>query len=150
MNTGIYLVEPSVMDEIPDPEEGEYDFSKDLFPKLLDQDRPLRLRHRRLLGGHRHSRAVRLGPARRARRRGARRQAPGTRLRENIYVGQRAHVDDEELEGPVVIGDNVRIDEGAEISPYTVIGNNVVISAGATVERSIIAEGTYIGEGQSS
>jgi mannose-1-phosphate guanylyltransferase / phosphomannomutase len=72
---------------------------------------------------------------------------PGTRLRENIYVGQRAHVDDEELEGPVVIGDNARIDESAEISPYTVIGNNVVISAGATVERSIIAEGTYIGEG---
>ncbi|HEU4848548.1 MAG TPA: sugar phosphate nucleotidyltransferase, partial [Rubrobacteraceae bacterium] len=139
---------PSVMDEIPDPEEGEYDFSKDLFPKLLEQDRPLygfvtdaywedigtleqyaSAQRDVLDGGVRDVRP------------------PGTRLRENIYVGQRAHVDDEELEGPVVIGDNVRIDEGAEISPYTVIGNNVVISAGATVERSIIAEGTYIGEG---
>src|ERR687898_1651617 len=148
VNTGIYLVEPSVMDEIPDPEEGEYDFSKDLFPKLLDQDRPLygfvtdaywedigtleqyASAQRDVLDGE--VRDVR---------------PPGTRLRENIYVGQRAQVDDEELEGPVVIGDNARIDESAEISPYTVIGNNVVIAAGATVERSIIAEGTYIGEG---
>jgi mannose-1-phosphate guanylyltransferase / phosphomannomutase len=148
VNTGIYLVEPSVMDEIPDPEEGEYDFSKDLFPKLLDQDRPLygfvtdaywedigtleqyASAQRDVLDGE--VRDVR---------------PPGTRLRENIYVGHRAHVDDEELEGPVVIGDNARINEGAQISPHTVIGNNVVIAAGATVERSIIAEGTYIGEG---
>src|SRR3712207_123019 len=41
VNTGIYLLEASVMDEMPDPEEGEYDFSKELFPKLLDQERPL-------------------------------------------------------------------------------------------------------------
>src|ERR687897_1696058 len=148
VNTGIYLVEPSVMDEMPDPEEGEYDFSKDLFPKLLDQDRPLfgfvtdaywedigtleqyASAQRDVLDGE--VRDVR---------------PPGTRLRENIYVGKRAQVDDEELEGPVVIGDNVRIDEGAKISPYTVIGNNVVIAAGASVGRSIVAEGTYIGEG---
>ena len=51
---------------------------------------------------------------------------PGTRLRENIYVGRRAQVDDDELEGPVVIGENVRIDEGARISPYSVIADNVV------------------------
>src|SRR5829696_2658533 len=148
VNTGIYLLEPSVMGEIPDPEEGEYDFSKDLFPKLLDQDRPLygfvtdaywedigtleqyASAQRDVLDGR--VRDVR---------------PPGTRLRENIYVGRRAQLDDEELEGPVVIGDNVRVDRGARISPYTVIGNNVVISAGATVERSIVAEGTYVGEG---
>ena len=148
VNTGIYLVEPSVMDEIPDPEEGEYDFSKDLFPKLLDQGRPLygfvtdaywedigtleqyASAQRDVLDGK--VQGVR---------------PPGTRLRENIYVGRRAQVDDEELEGPVVIGDNVRVYEGAEISPYTVIGNNVVVSSGATVERSIVAEGTYVGEG---
>jgi mannose-1-phosphate guanylyltransferase / phosphomannomutase len=149
VNTGIYLLEPSVMGEIPDPEnEGEYDFSKELFPKLLEQDRSLygfvtdaywedigtleqyASAQRDVLDGE--VRDVR---------------PPGTRLRENIYVGKRAQVDDEELEGPVVIGDNVRIDEGAKVSPYTVIGNNVVIAAGASVERSIVAEGTYIGEG---
>ena len=148
VNTGIYLLEPSVMDEIPDPEEGEYDFSKELFPKLLDQGRPLYgfvtdaywedIGTLEQYAGA--QRDVLDGKVRGVR-------PPGTRLRENIYVGRRAQVDDEELEGPVVIGENVRVDEGAKISPYTVIGNNVVVSAGATVERSIIAEGTYVGEG---
>src|SRR5919202_104633 len=78
VNTGIYVLEPSVLEEIPS--EGEYDFA-------------------------------------------------------------------EELEGPVVIGENVRIDEGAKISPYCVIGDNTVIAAGATVERSVVADGTYVGEG---
>jgi mannose-1-phosphate guanylyltransferase / phosphomannomutase len=148
VNTGIYLLEPSVMDEIPDPEDGEYDFSKELFPKLLEGERRLygfvtdaywedigtleqyASAQRDVLDGRVHD--VR---------------PPGTRLRENIYVGKRAQVDDEELEGPVVLGDNVRVGEGAKISSYSVIGNNVVISAGATVERSVVAEGTYVGEG---
>ncbi len=147
-NTGIYLLEPSVMEEIPDPEEGEYDFSKELFPKLLEAGRPLygyviddywedigtleqyASAQRDVLDG----RVKGLRP-------------PGARLRENIFVGRRAQVDDDELEGPVVIGENVRVDQGAKISPYSVIADNVVISAGATVERSVVAEGTYIGEG---
>jgi mannose-1-phosphate guanylyltransferase/phosphomannomutase len=146
VNTGIYLLEAPVMDEIP--EEGEYDFSKEFFPKLLEARRPLygfvtdaywedigtleqyASAQRDVLDGK--IRGVR---------------PPGTRLRENIYVGRRAQVDDEELEGPVVIGDNVRVDEGASISPHTVIGSNVVVAAGATVERSIVAEGSYVGEG---
>jgi mannose-1-phosphate guanylyltransferase/phosphomannomutase len=148
VNTGIYLLEPSVMEEIPDPEDGEYDFSKELFPKLLDAGRPLygyvtddywedigtleqfASAQRDVLDG---------------RVRGVR--PPGTRLRENIFVGRRAQVEDDELEGPVVIGENVRVDPGAKISPYSVIADNVVISAGASVERSVVAEGTYIGEG---
>ena len=147
-NTGIYLLEPSVMGEIPDPQEGEYDFSKELFPKLLEAGRPLygyvtedywedigtleqyASAQRDVLDGK--VKGVR---------------PPGARLRENIFVGRRAQVDDDELEGPVVIGENVRIDTGAKLSPYSVIADNVVISAGATVERAVVAEGTYVGEG---
>jgi mannose-1-phosphate guanylyltransferase / phosphomannomutase len=148
VNTGIYLLEPSVMDEIPDPEEGEYDFSKELFPKLLEQDRSIygfvTDAYWEDIGTLEQyasaQRDVLDGKVREVR-------PPGTRLRENIYVGKRAQVDDEELEGPVVIGDNVRIDEGAKVSPYSVIGSNVVIAAGASVERSIVADGTYVGEG---
>ncbi|HSL01787.1 MAG TPA: sugar phosphate nucleotidyltransferase [Rubrobacteraceae bacterium] len=148
VNTGIYLVEPSVMNEIPDPGEGEYDFSKELFPKLLDDNRPLygfvTDAYWEDIGTLEQyasaQRDVLDGKVREVR-------PPGTRLRENVYVGRRAHVDDEELEGPVVIGENVRVGEGARVSPYSVIGDNVVIAAGATVERSIVAEGTYVGEG---
>ena len=147
-NTGIYLLEPSVMEEIPDPEDGEYDFSKELFPKLLEAGRPLYGyvtddywedigTLEQFAGAQRDVLDGRVKGVR----------PPGTRLRENIYVGRRAQVDDDELEGPVVIGENVRVDQGAKISPYSVIADNVVISAGASVERSVVAEGTYIGEG---
>ncbi|MDP9426037.1 MAG: sugar phosphate nucleotidyltransferase [Actinomycetota bacterium] len=146
VNTGIYLLEPSVLGEIP--AEVEYDFSKELFPKLLEAGRPLygyvteeywedigtleqyMKAQRDVLDG---------------KMRGAR--PPGTRLRENVYVGDRAQVADEQLEGPVVIGENVRVDAGARVSPYSIIGDNVVVAAGATVERSVVAEGTYVGEG---
>src|SRR5215210_7026056 len=39
VNTGIYVLEPSVLTEIPSEE--EYDFAKELFPKLLEAGRPL-------------------------------------------------------------------------------------------------------------
>jgi mannose-1-phosphate guanylyltransferase / phosphomannomutase len=148
VNTGIYLLEPSVMEEIPDPEEGEYDFSKDLFPRLLDEGRPLYGyvtedywedigTLEQFAGAQRDVLDGRVKGVR----------PPGTRLRENIYVGRRAQVDDDELEGPVVIGENVRVGEGAKISPYSVIADNVVVGAGATVERSVVSDGTYVGEG---
>ncbi|MBA3426675.1 MAG: NTP transferase domain-containing protein [Rubrobacter sp.] len=148
VNTGIYLLEAWVMDEIPDPEQDEYDFSKELFPKLLDAGRPL---YGFITGDYWEDIGTleQYASAQRdvldGRMRGVR--PPGTRLRENVYVGRNARVDDEALEGPVVIGENVRVDEGAIISPYSVIGDNVVVSAGATVERSVLAEGSYVGEG---
>lgn len=148
VNTGIYLLEASVMDEIPDPKHDEYDFSKELFPKLLGAGRPLygyvmdeywedvgtleqyASAQRDVLDG-------KLSGTR----------LPGTRLRENIYVGNRAQVNEEQLSGPVFIGENVRVDESAYISPYSVVEANTVISAGARIERSVIADGSYIGEG---
>src|SRR5215203_1700247 len=146
VNTGIYLLEPSVLAEIP--AKGEYDFSKELFPKLLEDQRALygfvTEDYWEDIGTLEQymsaQRDILDGKVRNVR-------PPGTRLREDVYVGQRAQVNDEELEGPVVIGENVRVDEGARVSPYSVVADNVVIGAGASVERSVIAEGTYVGEG---
>ncbi|MGH3088458.1 MAG: sugar phosphate nucleotidyltransferase, partial [Rubrobacteraceae bacterium] len=149
VNTGIYLLEGSVMEEIPNPEtEGEYDFSKDLFPKLLEAGRPLygyvTDEYWEDIGTlEQYSSAQR--DVLDGRINGVR--PPGTKLRDNIYVGRRAQLDEEQLSGPVVIGENVRVDEGAEIGAHSVIGSNVVISAGARIERSIVADGSYIGEG---
>src|SRR5580658_2032654 len=39
VNTGIYILEPEVLDLIP--EKTEFDFSKDLFPKMLRENLPL-------------------------------------------------------------------------------------------------------------
>lgn len=41
VNAGIYLLEESVLSETPYPEKDEYDFSKELFPKLLEAGRTL-------------------------------------------------------------------------------------------------------------
>ena len=39
VNTGIYIMQPEVLQEIPS--EGMYDFSKNLFPKLFEEQKPL-------------------------------------------------------------------------------------------------------------
>lgn len=148
VNTGIYLLEASVMDEIPDPKNDEYDFSKELFPKLLNAGRPLygyvTDEYWEDIGTLEQyadaQRDVLDGKVKGAR-------PPGTRLRENIYIGPRAQVNDENLEGPVFIGENVRVDPGAHVSPYSIISANTVVASGARVERSVIADGSYIGEG---
>ncbi len=146
VNTGIYLLESSVLDEIPAGE--EYDFSAELFPRLLEAGRPL-------YGFVTEAYWEDIGTLEQYAQ--AQRDAldgkvssvrpPGTRLKDNIYVGHRAQVEESNLSGPVVIGANTRIDESAYLGPYTVIEANTVVSAGASIERTVVAEGCYIGEG---
>ena len=67
INTGIYVVEPEVLRHIPT--DRPYDFSKELFPLLLEMGRPMYgYVMRRLLAGHRQPRPVPAGELRRARR----------------------------------------------------------------------------------
>jgi len=146
VNTGIYLLESTVMDEIP--AEGEYDFSAELFPRLLEAGRPM-------FGyitedywediGTLEQYATAQRDVLDGKVRGVR--PPGTRLKDDIYIGNRVQVDDDWLSGPVVLGENARVEEGAYIGPYSVIEANTFIAAGASVERSVVAEGSYIGEG---
>jgi glucose-1-phosphate thymidylyltransferase len=60
------------------------------------------------------------------------------RLGSGSFVGPRAQV-----EGPTVIGNDVRIDGPAHIGPRTAIGDRCVIN-GSTIRRSIIMDGTEI------
>jgi mannose-1-phosphate guanylyltransferase / phosphomannomutase len=146
VNTGIYVIEPEVFDHIP---EGQpYDFSRDLFPKLFDMKKPLYglpcegywqdigsleqylQANRDALDGK-----VQLTP-------------PGVRLRGNIWVAQGAAIDSlDDVEGPAVIGDNVRIDPGARILSHTVLGNNAVLRTGAQIGGSVAGENLYIASG---
>lgn len=153
VNTGIYLLGPHIIHEMTDPRlspeaSAEYDFSKDLFPLLLSKGVPM---YGYVTPGYWEDIGTleQYASAQRdvldGRVRGVR--PPGLRLRENIYVGERSRLYDEAIEGPVSVGDNVRIDVGARILPYTVLGSNVVVSAGAVVERSTVSDGAYIGEG---
>ena len=147
-NTGIYVVEPGVLDEIPEGQ--EYDWSKELFPKLLDAGRPVYgyvmddSSYWEDIGNIEQymdaQRAVLDGEVRGV-------TPPGERLREGVYVGERAGVDEEALEAPLVLGDGVRLSPDARVGPYAVLAPSVSVASGATVARSIVAEGSSVGEG---
>src|SRR5918995_645242 len=132
VNTGIYILEPSVMDEIPDPEEGEYDFSKELFPKLLDGGRPLygfvTDAYWEDIGTLEQyasaQRDVLDGEVRNVR-------PPGTRLRENIYIGEGAELIDS------LVGRNSYVQARARILERSALGDDVIVGEGATISPEV-------------
>lgn len=144
-NTGIYVLEPGILEEIPADE--EYDFADDLFPKLLDEGRPVYGyvtekpywedignidqyldAQRAVLGGEVKGIEI-LGE-----------QHDG-----DVYLASDTEVAEDALEGPVVVGSGVRIASGARVGPYTVLGPNVTVESGAKVVGSTVAEGSVIG-----
>jgi mannose-1-phosphate guanylyltransferase/phosphomannomutase len=144
VNTGIYVLEPSVLDYIP--EGRPVDFSGEVFPALLAKGLPvygyvadgywedvgtleayLRV-HRDVLDGK-----VDL-------------EIPGFRLEQGVWLGEGAELDPEAVvEGPVVIGDYCRVGPRAHLSDHTVLGSNVRVGAEAFVHRSVVHEGTFLG-----
>jgi mannose-1-phosphate guanylyltransferase/phosphomannomutase len=146
VNTGIYLLEPSVMGEIP--EEGEYDFSKELFPKLLEAGRPMYgyvtedyWEDIGTLG------AVRRGAEGRARRAGKGREAPGyapqgEHLRRPADAGRRRGA-----RGAGRDRGERPYRPGRQDQPLHRHSGQRRRLGGGTIERSIVADGTYIGEG---
>jgi mannose-1-phosphate guanylyltransferase/phosphomannomutase len=144
INTGVYVLEPEVLAEIPADQ--PFDFSKELFPKLLDAGVPLygwiadgywqdignimqfQETNRDALDGK-----VDL-------------QMPGVRLRENVYVGEGSLAENiEQIRGPAVIGNYCSIDATALIGPYTVLGNNVLVKEFCETEHCVVDANTYLG-----
>jgi mannose-1-phosphate guanylyltransferase/phosphomannomutase len=144
-NTGIYVLERSVLQDVPDDQ--EYDFSEELFPKLLEEGRPM---YGYVMEGYwedignieqymNAQKDVLDGKVQGIR-------PPGEELRQGVYVGQGTQVNEDQLEGPVVLGDDVRLAPDVHIGPYSVLASNISVEAGASVVRSIVAEGSSIGE----
>jgi mannose-1-phosphate guanylyltransferase/phosphomannomutase len=145
-NTGIYVVEPGVLGAIPAGE--EYDWAEDVFPKMLDEGRPL---YGYVMRGYWEDignigqyldaqRAVLDGEAKGI-------ELPGEQLREGVHVGRGARFDEDAIVAPVLLGENVRVEPGARVGPHSVIAANVSIEANAEVSRSTVAEGARIGDG---
>ena len=144
VNTGIYILEPEVLQFIP---EGKmFDFAKDLFPLLMKKGYPLygyvaegywcdignlkqyHEAHLDILRGN-----VRLELQ-------TREIAPG------VFAGENAVIDPgAEIQGPVLIGSGCRIKSGARISDYSVIGAQSQIESGASVKRGLCWRNTYLG-----
>lgn len=145
VNTGIYILQPEVLDEIPPG--AKYDFSKDLFPKLLAQQKPLfgfvspgywcdigniqqyQRAHTDMLSGK-----VNL-------------PLPGSEIAHGVRAGFDVEIHPSAVvNGPALIGDNCRIGPDVIVEPFTVLGNNVTLEKGVSVKRSILWDNCYIGK----
>jgi mannose-1-phosphate guanylyltransferase / phosphomannomutase len=144
INTGIYVLEPEVLRHVPS--DRPYDFSKELFPLLLEMGRPLygyvfdeywqdigNLDQFRQANFDALDEAVAL-------------DVPGIRLRGNVWLGEGVELDDlEQIEGPAFVGNYTRIAAGATIAPYSVLGAGVTVREQARTSRSVVDSSTYIG-----
>lgn len=145
VNTGTYILEPEVLDYLPDGQ--ETDFSKDLFPLLLEKDEPM---YGYIAEGY----WCDVGHL------DAYREAQYDALHGKVYidyayeerspglwVGQNTYIDPSaKIEAPVLIGNNCRIGPRAQVSPGTVVGDNATIGADADLKRPIIWNGAIIGD----
>ncbi|HET9029990.1 MAG TPA: sugar phosphate nucleotidyltransferase, partial [Candidatus Aquilonibacter sp.] len=145
INTGIYVLEPEILDYM---EAGKnYDFSKDLFPRML--------RDGKRLGGHVISDYwADVGNLQQYQQANydaisgtVRTKRPPFEIAPKVWTGMDCHIDPTAvIEGPVQFGDRVRIGPDVTIEGPACIGNDVVVEAGAVIRRSVLWEDVYVGE----
>jgi len=146
VNTGIYVLEPDVLDCF---EEGQpFDFSKDLFPLLLDRGDPLygfvsegywcdvgniqeyMRATNDLLDGRVHTEPI------------------GEDRGGSVWCGANVEIaPDAQLYGPVYLGEGVKVKGGVVIQGPSVIRDYTVVDNRAHIDRSIVWRNTYVGEG---
>jgi mannose-1-phosphate guanylyltransferase/phosphomannomutase len=144
INTGIYVVDPEVLNHVPT--DRPYDFSKELFPLLLEMGRPL---YGYVMDGYWQD-IGNLDQYRQANYDALEGKValsiPGIQLRGNIWIGEGVDLDDlDQVEGPAYVGTNCRVAREATVGAYSVLGANVTLRERARVERSVIDAGTHIG-----
>jgi mannose-1-phosphate guanylyltransferase/phosphomannomutase len=147
VNTGIYILEPEVLNKVPHQE--EFDFSKNLFPIMLEENQRLYgfitpyywrdvgnleeyfQAHQDILEGY-----VKVG-------------IEGNLLsREsaNIWVGKNVKVGEKVgFKGTVIIGNDAEIGSGSFIY-NSVIGGNVQLGEEVNLDRCIVWKDTSIGK----
>src|SRR5216117_225047 len=144
INTGIYVLEPEVLRHVP--ADRPYDFSKELFPLLLEMGRPL---YGHVFDGYWQD-IGNLDQFRQANfdaldeRVGL--NIPGIRLRGNLWLGEGVELDDlAQIEGPSLVGNYCRIAPDASVGAYSVLSASVTLLERAHTERSVIDASTHIG-----
>jgi len=143
INTGIYILEPEVLELIPHKE--EFDFSKNLFPILLEQDMGLygyiAEGYWRDVGNLNEYQDAHTDALRDL----VKVAIPGER-KGNLYLGGNARIetDPKNLSGTIIVGKNTHIHSDVTISS-SVIGDNCDIQPGSVIRNSIIWNGTKIG-----
>ena len=144
INTGIYVLEPEVLKHVPT--DRPYDFSKELFPLLLEMGRPIygyvcegywqdigNLDQYRQANFDALDERVQLN-------------VPGLKIRGDVWIGEGVEIDDVEgVEGPAFIGNYARISPEASVGPYTILGSASTLRERGRIARSVIDASCYIG-----
>jgi mannose-1-phosphate guanylyltransferase / phosphomannomutase len=144
INTGIYVMEPEVLKHVPG--DRPYDFSKELFPYLLEMGRPI---YGHVMEGYWQD-IGNLDQFRQANfdalEENVRLNIPGIRIRGNVWLGEGVDIPDlEQIEGPAYIGNYCRIAPGATVGAYSVLSNSVTLRERTRTTRSVIDASTHIG-----
>ena len=144
VNTGIYILSPDVLKYFKKNE--MFDFSKDLFPIIMKENRPMYgfitddywcdigdlkayvQAHFDIMNG-----MVKLN-------------IPGKIIKEGIWVEEGTEIDESvALNPPCIIGKNTRIKKGSTIHSFSVIGENNIIDEWSCLKRSITWKNCVIG-----
>lgn len=146
VNTGIYVIEPHVLDAVP--KETFFDFSQDLFPLMMAEDRPI---YGHIADGYwcdvgnleEYMRAnadllyERVKPA----------QPLGRHVGGGVWVGDNVDIaPSAQIYGPVYLGNEVKIKGDVTITGPVVIRDYSVIDNYSRIERSILWRNNYVGE----
>ncbi|HIK35650.1 MULTISPECIES: mannose-1-phosphate guanyltransferase [unclassified Thermosynechococcus] len=145
VNTGIYILSPAVMDYLNSGT--ERDFSRDLFPLLLQADVPMygyitdaywcdvgslqtyqQVQQDALYG------RVHL-------------EIQGHEVQPQIWIGHNTTLPQTvQLEAPLVLGNNCRLGAGATLGAGTVLGDHVIVGNGSQLRSVVAWSGCFIGD----
>ncbi len=144
INTGIYILEPEVLNYIPDKK--SFDFSKDLFPLLLKENKPLygyiSDRYWRDVGDLNEYRQAHLDCLKGK----ISIHSSGNEIQPNVWVGHNCTLSDNiQYEGKVVIGDDCEISGEVKLS-NTVIGPGSKIDTASDVSDSVLWDNVNLGK----
>jgi mannose-1-phosphate guanylyltransferase / phosphomannomutase len=146
VNTGIYVMEPEVLAEVPAGV--SVDWSGDVFPQLLKSGAPL---YGWIADGYwedvgSHESYLKAQADVLSGRVEA--EIGGFEVSPGVWIREGAEVDPEALlSGPLCVGDYAKIEAGAQLREFTVIGSNVVVKEGAFLHRAVVHNNVYVGQG---
>lgn len=155
INTGIYILEPEVMDMIPLHQ--EFDFSKDLFPAMLKNNMPLYgyvaegyWRDVGNLDEYQKGQTDSLSglvnlPNLEVKIADSARVHESAKIIGKVIIGEDTVVEEDAIIKDSVIGKNCRIGKHASISGST-LWNNIEIDDYADLTDDVICDDTYIGK----
>ncbi|NLD47266.1 MAG: NTP transferase domain-containing protein, partial [Clostridiaceae bacterium] len=137
VNTGIYILSPEVLKYFKKNE--KFDFSKDLFPILLKEKRPM-------YGYITEEYWCDIGDLRAYSQanmdvldRKVKVNIPGKEIKERVWLGEGAVIEENvQIEAPCLIGAYTKIKKDTAIESYSVFGERNIIGERCGIKRSII------------